>query len=337
MSQSAPAPATPQEHILGVVTAFWQSRALAVAAELELADLVADGPVLVDILAATTKTDALSLFRVMRALESIGIFTQVSPRVFANTPTSEVLRKNVPGSVWALVRLQLSTDFGKRYEAWADLLGSIRTGKSAYDRVNGYSLWQFLRSNPDKATIFNEAMRSYGAIVTPAVTGACDWSRFPVIADIGGGIGSQLVDIVNAYPSCRGILFDQPEVVATAIPHDRIERTGGDFFKTVPPGADAYILRLVIHDWADSEASAILTSIRRVIKPDARLMLMENVLPDTPEFAFGKWGDLLMLIMSGGRERTAAEYGELYAHTGFELQEIIPTPSQLSIIIGRPK
>ena len=332
---SATAVPTPQDQILGMVTGFWQSRALAVAAELELADRLADGPLSVDVLAAKTKTDALSLFRVMRVLESSGVFTQVSPRVFANTPASDCLRKDVPGSQWAFVRLVLSKDMGE-YDGLGALMDSVQTGQISFDRVFGCSYWQFLRRNPDKWAIFNEAMRSFSVAITPAVTASYDWSRFRVIADTGGGIGTQLVDILKAHPSCRGILYDQPDVVAGAIPHDRVEPIGGDFFESVPAGADAYILRWIIHDWAEPEAIKILKNVREAMKPDARLVLLETVIPESAESTLGKSMDLVMLTLVGGRERTANEYSELYAKAGFQLEQIIPTPSPLSIIVGRP-
>ena len=141
-SPTAPAAPAPHEHILNIVMGFWQSRALAVATELELADFLADGPLPADTLASRTKTDASSLYRLMRVLESIGVFKQVSPRVFANTPASECLRKNVPGSQWASVRTILSVGYGQ-YEAWAGLLGSIQTGKIAFDQIFGCSYWEW--------------------------------------------------------------------------------------------------------------------------------------------------------------------------------------------------
>jgi hypothetical protein len=335
MTQTIKAAASPQDQIVSLVAGFWQSRALAVAAELELADLLAEGSLSLDILAEKTKTDSLSLFRLMRALESIGIFMQVSPRVFANTSISVLLRKDVPGSQWAWVRTVLSDDLGQ-YAGWKGLMGSVQTGKMTFAEILGCDYWQYLQNKPDKWAIFNEAMRSVSAAVTPAVTASYDWSRFRVIADIGGGIGTQLVDILDANPACQGILFDLPEVVATAIPHNRVERIGGDFFKSVPGGADAYILRWVIHDWAEPEAVAILKNVRQAVKQEARLVLLETVLPETAEFTFGKWVDLLMLTILGGRERTATEYSELYGKAGFELEQIVTTPSPLSsIIIGR--
>src|SRR5579862_9546709 len=220
---TAMAPSVPAAHeqIYGIILGYWQSRALAVAAELELADLLVEGPLSVDALAVKSKTDPSSLFRLLRALASIGVFRRASPRVFCNTPASECLRKSVPGSQWAIVRLSLSRGEGQ-FEGWAGLKESVETGQVAFERSHGRNYWQFLQSNPAQWAIFNEGMRSVSAPLTPAVTAACDWGRFPVIADIGGGIGSQLIDILDAYPSSRGILFDQPDVIKGSIPHDRV-------------------------------------------------------------------------------------------------------------------
>ena len=187
----------------------------------------------------------------------------------------------------------------------------MKTGAVAFEKLHGYSWIEFLRRNSQKLAIFNEAMRSLSAAITPAVTASCDWSRFPVIADIAGGIGTQLVSILDAHPSCRGILFDLPQMIAQAIPHERIEHIAGDFFSSVPGGADAYLLRWIIHDWAEPQALAILRNIRKAMKPEARLVVVESVVPDTPGFDLGKWMDVSMLVMTGGRERTAAEYAQL--------------------------
>lgn len=327
---------TPLDDIVAIIRGFWASRALCVAAELDLASLLAAGPQSVSELAARTSTHAQSLFRVMRALESIGIFTQVSPRVFANTPSSELLRRDVPGSQWAFVRMLLSADMGQ-YDAFGALLSSVRDGKPCFEQVHGCSGWEYYRRHPEKGAIFNEAMRSGSAVISPAVAAAYDWKKFPVIADIAGGIGSQLVAILDAHPSVRGILFDQPQVVANAIPHTRIECIGGDFFKNVPAGADAYTLRWIIHDWPDAESIAIMSNIRKAMTPDSRLVLIEEIVSETPELTWAKWLDLQMLVGPGGQERTVAEYNALFAQSGFELETIVPTPAGSSLIVARPR
>ena len=180
-------------------------------------------------------------------------------------------------------------------------------------------------------------MRSLTSPMTPAVTSAYDWSRFPIIADIGGGIGTQLVDILDAHPGCRGVLFDMPEVVSTVIEHDRVERVGGDFFTDVPVEADAYIFRNIIHDWNDERSVSILKTLRKATRPNARVMILEWVLPDTSEFHLGKWSDMIMMASVCGRERTRGDFEKLFNEAGFVLEEIVPTESMFSIVIGRPK
>ena len=333
--RTSPAP-SPQEHILEIMSGLWKSRAMAIAAEFELADLLAEGPLSIDVLAERTKTHASSLFRLMRALEGIGLFMQVAPHVFANTPTSTAMRRNVPGSQWAFIRTILSTGFGQ-YDSWAEVKYSVETGKTGFEKLYGVGPWDFFTTRPEIWAIFNDAMRAASAAISPAVAVAYDWKNFPVIADIGGGVGSQLVAILDTHPSVHGILFDAPPVVAQAIPHDRIERISGDFFKSVPAGADAYTMRWIIHDWPDEQSIAILKNIRKAMKPESRLVLIEEIIPETPELSWAKWLDLHMLVVAGGRERTAAEYKNLYGKSGFDLEQIIPTSAGSSLIIGRPR
>ena len=178
-------------------------------------------------------------------------------------------------------------------------------------------------------------MQALSASISPSVTASYDWARFPVIADIGGGVGSQLLSILDAHPSCRGLLFDQPQVVEQAPQHSRMERIGGDFFKEVPVKADAYLLRWIIHDWADADAIRILQNVRKAAAPDARLLVVDFVIPETAAVDAGKWMDVNMLVMAGGCERTAAEFRALYEKAGFELEQIVHTPSPLSIVVGK--
>jgi hypothetical protein len=325
---------SPQEQVLGLFTGIVQGRCLVAAAELGLADALAKGPLSVDAIAAQTSADADNVFRLMRALETIGIFKQVSSRVFENTPISECLRKDVPGSQWAILQI-LAPGWGA-WEGYGEMLATLRTGKTALFETWGYDLWEHYRRHPEQWTVFNEAMRSMTTPMTPAVTAAYDWSRFPVIADVGGGIGTQLVDILNAHPGCRGVLFDQPEVVSRAIEHDRVERVGGNFFEKVAVEADAYIFRNIIHDWNDERAVSILKTLRKTTKPKARVMLLEWLIPDTSDFSFGKWTDITMMTAVGGRERTRGDFETLFRNSGFVLEEIVPTKSMFSIVVGRP-
>jgi len=304
------------------------------AAEMELAEQLTSGPLSVDELASRANAHAPSLFRLLRALETVGVFKQVSPRVFANTPESELLRKDAPGSLWARIWGPVACGM---YQAWVEFPNSIRTGRSAFELAHGCGFWEFLRCDPLREMAVVRGMGDMQAAQTPAVTAAYEWGRFPVIADIGGGVGSQLVDILNANSSCKGVLFDRPEALARAIPHERVKCVAGDFFESVPFGADAYILRSVIHDWSDQEASAILKNVRAAAKPDSRAFLVERIVPETAEYSFTKWIDLHMLAYFGGQERTAGEYRRLLEDAGFEVEQIIPTDAGIDLIVSRPR
>jgi hypothetical protein len=305
-------------------------RALAVANELELAEMLAAGPVNLPALAHKTGTHEDSLFRLMRALASLSIFEQVATGFFANSRASEFLRNRGSASAWK--------DFRKvppgGPEGWEGLLTSVRNGRTVYENAHGCSIWEYLRRSPDRWTIFNRKMRAISASMTPAVVLALDWSRFPIIADIGGGGGPQLADILNAHTGCAGILFDYPEVLEGAIRHSRIDYAGGDFFHGVPPGANAYVLRNVLHDWAEPEIFTILARIREAMRPASRLIVVEIILPDKSGFDLGYWSDLSMLTLSGGRERNAVEYRALLKQAGFEVEKTIRTSSPQSILIA---
>lgn len=328
--------ANPQEQILGIVNNHWQSCCVGAAAQLEIADALADGPLHVDVLAERTETHAPSLYRMLRALESTGIFMQSEPGIFANTPASDCLRRNLPGSNWAWIRFTLCSG-APVFEGWRGLMLSLKNGRPGYDQVTGENAWEHMQSNPETYTIFNQAMRDLSSSISPAVAEALDWRQYPVIADIGGGIGSQLVSILDTHPSCRGVLFDQANVVAEAPEHDRIDCVGGDFFEAVPIQADAYVLRWLLHDWSDEESVAILANVKKVAGPNSRLMLIESVIPETPEFDMGKWMDLNMMMMATGKERTAAEFRDLLDQAGFALEEIVDTASSLSIVVAKVK
>jgi hypothetical protein len=325
----------PHEQIFSLILGFWQGRALAVATEMGLAELLADGPLDVDDLARRANADALALFRLLRALESIGIFSQVSPNVFSNSATSECLRKGVPGSQRSLVLSSFSRGNGQ-FEGWASLEHSVRTGTQSLEKVFGVDFWEFGRQHAEAGALFNDSLRAASEAMTPAITAAFDWSQFPLIADIGGGIGTQLVSILDATPTSKGILFDQPHVASKSLSHDRMQTVGGDFFAAVPTGADAYVLRWILHDWSDAKATEILGLLGRSLKPTARLILVEFVIPEGPGFDFSKWADLQMMILVGGRERSESEYRSLLRASGFDLEEIVATATPLRLLVARP-
>ncbi len=325
---------SPEMQMLGIVNNFWQGQCAGAAAELLIADHLADGPLHIEELARQTGTHAQSLYRVLRALESTGIFRQTEPQVFANTALSECLQRDRPGSNWAWIRLTLSSG-ALVFEGWRGLAHSIREGTPGLDAVTGMHDWEYLQKHPEMQTIFNAAMRDLSASISPAVAAAYDWGRFDVIADVGGGIGAQLSSILAHHSAPKGMLFDMPEVVAQAPENSRMETVGGSFFEPLGFAADAYMLRWVMHDWPDDRCIEILGHIKDAAPSGARLMVVESVIPETSGFDMGKWMDVNMMVMSNGRERTKTEFTDLLGQAGFEIEEIVPTASPLSIIVAR--
>lgn len=327
---------TPHEQILSITLGYWRANALGVATQLSLADLLAKEPLRVEELANQTGANADALFRLLRALESIGIFTQVDPRTFANTAVSELLRKDHSDSQAPGVLHLVGKGHGC-YEAWNEFEHTIMTGESAFPRIYGCDYFEFLRNNSPASEAMSQTMRALSNVITPAVTAAYDWGRFQKIADVGGGIGTQIVSILDAFPQSKGILFDQPHVIAEAITHERLETIRGNFFESAPADADAYLLRWVLHDWSDERAAAILRTVRSSMKPSATLILAELLIPEGEKNGFSEWTDLHMMVMfEGARERTRTEFRKLLATEGFELEHVVPTDSSVTLLIAKP-
>jgi hypothetical protein len=330
--------------VLQITNAYQASRAVHVAAALGIADLLVDGPRPVSELAAATRTDPAALYRLLRGLASVGVFQEVGDGgpdgSFALTPPAEYLRSDTPGSVrnWAVL-------MGRPYyqETWAHLETSIRSGGPAFREVHGVTPWEYRVSRPDESAIFDAAMTGLSSAATGAITWAYDFSGIETLVDVGGGHGEVLAAILTANPGLRGTLFDQPHVVAGAPAlleragvSDRCEVVGGSFFESVPAGAGAYLLKSIVHDWADEPAIRILRTCRAAMLPTSRLLLVEMMVapPNEPDRA--KLGDLNMLVMHGGRERTADEFRELLAEAGLRMTRIVTTTSPSSIVEGVP-
>ena len=329
----------PPAPLLQMMTGYWVSQALYVAAKLGIADLLADGPVDCEDLAAATDTHAPSLQRVLRALASVGVFTEVSPGSFALTPLAELLRSETPGSMRALAIMYAE----EQYRAWGELLHSVRTGEMAFDHQFGMGYFEYLAQHPEADRVFNEAMTGWTHQLVGAVVDAYDFSPFKTVVDVGGGYGALLAAILRSNPSTRGILFEQPHVVASAEEQlaaaevaDRCTFVGGDFFAAVPSGGDAYVLSQILHDWDDERCVAILGQCRRAMPDHGKLLVVELVLPEGDEPFLGKWLDLHMLVLLGGRERTAAEYDTLFRAAGFKLARVVPTPPGPSVVEAIP-
>lgn len=315
-------------------------QAIHVAAKLGIADLVAKAPATADELARTTRSNASALSRLLKFLTSVGIFSEDSSGRFLQTPLSDVLRSDHPQSVRGTALLFGS---GLLWKAFGELSTTIATGEPAFHRVFGTSVFEYLGTHPEEAAIFNAGMTSVSSIELPSVVAAYDFSGFTRIMDVGGGEGALLHGILSANPKLRGILFDQPSVVAGAVSlrkgpiADRCEIVGGDFFQTVPSGADAYLMRVVIHDWNDDDALKILKNCRRAIPAHGKLLLVESVLKTRNQPDPGRFNDIAMLAMApGGRERTEAEFTKLLGDAGFVLTRVLPATALTSIVEARP-
>ena len=326
-----------------MVTGYYVSRAIYVVAKLGIADHMSEGPCRVDDLAAATGTHAPSLKRVLRLLASVGVFTEEADSRFALTPIGACLRAGVPGSMRAAALLF----GGVTQQAWGDLQRSVETGEPAFRRVFGMDSFDYMAQHPDEAANFDAAMADFTKRIATAVVAAYDFSPFNRIVDVGGGNGALLAGILKANSSLAGVLFDLPQVADRAIAPmrelglaDRCEIVGGDFFKAVPGGGDAYLLKHVIHDWNDERAGEILRSCRRAMGEKAKLLILEGVYPpridQSDESRGAAANDVNMLVCTGGRQRSEAEFRNLYEAAGFSLTRILPTETPVKVIEGVP-
>jgi hypothetical protein len=319
----------PVESLLQLAAGYYVSRALHAVAELGVADALDDAPQPAAALAARTAAHAGALDRVLRLLAQHGVF-EYDHGVVSHTPHSRMLRQDHPQSLRSLVRMFGLPGF---WNAVGELGSAVRTGAPSADRALPGGVWGYLKQNPDASRIFGEAMTGKAQGHIAGVLGVYDFSRFGVVADVGGGHGHLIQAIVAAAPTVQGVLFDQPQVVAEApvAGADRLRVVGGDFFRDPLPEADAYILMEVIHDWDDDASRRILGAVRRAARPGATLLLIEALLPDGSGPNWPTTLDIVMLVI-GGRQRTLREYADLLRDTGFELGRDIDTQAGISII-----
>ena len=318
------------------------SEAIHVAAVLGVADLLADSPKTVEELAAATEVTAPSLRRVMRALASFCIFLQDSSGRFALAPMGEFLKRDLAGSLHAAALFFGGED---GVSAVRLFLECVKTGETVTQKLSGLSSFDWLLSDPERTKLFNAVMTAFATLHFTGVPEAYDFSKVTKIVDVGGGHGKMICEILKRNPGMEGILFDLPHAfqggqrtVALAGLVDRCEVVSGDFFVSVPTGADLYLLSRVIHDWDDEKAVAILKVVRRAIAPHGRLILLETMLRPAGSTVYPVLSDLNMLLLTGGCERTEAEYLALYRAAGFELTKAVLTksPTGTTVIEGKP-
>jgi len=328
----------PSVRLRRMIDGFQASQAIHVAATLDIADFLGDGERGVEELAADTGTRAEALYRLLRALASIGVLSEGADARFALTELGQGLRSDSaePQGEWARL-------IGRPYfwETWGHLSYSIQTGENAFlDLHEGMRVWEWRAQHPEESAIFDGAMMGTSRAVAQHVLAAYDFGQFGLVADIGGGNGAFLAAMLTKNRKTRGIVFDQPHVVVRADATfeaagvaDRGESVGGSFFESVPSGADAYVLKAILHDWEDQECVGILETVREACG-GAKLLVIEWVVGEPNTDPRSKFSDLNMLVMPGGRERTAAQWRALFKASGFQLTAIVPSAAGQSVIEG---
>lgn len=327
--------------LIEMIGASWMSQVTCVAAELGISDLLASGPKRVDDLARATQCHRPALHRLMCALVSLGLCVERENDSFELTFLGSLLRSDVPFSVraWAIW-------WGKyEWPVWGSLLHSVQTGQGARKLVTGFDAYDYLQRDVQAAAIFNRAMTDITQLVAREVVRVYDFSGLKRIVDVGGGHGELLAAVLQAHPDVRGVLFDLPHVIDGAKSRkglqDRCELIAGDFFASVPSGADAYVLKGVLHNWHDERSSAILRNCRRELSPDGKVLIVERIMPACIEASIEHRAviraDLNMLVGPGGRERTESEFRDLLAASGFEMRRLFPTAVGFSVIEAIPE
>jgi hypothetical protein len=323
-----------------LINGYQLSQALHVAANLGVADELRDGPKSYDALAQACGAHPASLYRLLRALASAGLFRETSNKEFSLTPLGVCLTNDAPGS-----RRNYARWIGTpgQWRSWGNLLHSIKSGESATRFTHGMDAWTYRMQNPEERAVFDSAMTGNSRSDAQAVLEAYDFSKFGCVVDVGGGQGLLLKEILLACPAIRGVLFDQPQVVASADQvlasaglAPRCQIVAGSFLESVPEHGDVYVMKAILHDWDDRAAIDILRTCRRAMSLTATLVVIEQVIGPPNEIAEGKFSDLNMMIQYGALERTGQEFHDLLKSAGFVMTEIIPTRSPLSIVVGQP-
>lgn len=329
----------PPAVMLTLITGRWVSHMIYVAAKLELADRLRHGPRTVEELATEAEVQASALYRVLRALASVGVFAETKGKRFKLTPLAITLQKAVPNSLHAAALF-----WEEKYmeEAWAQLLHGVKTGEIPFLKAHGVSLFEHLEKHPEDFKIFGATMTSISFMENPAITAAYKFSGVPMLVDVGGGNGSLLSTILKANPKLKGVLFDLPSVRTRAMQDRHLTAKGiaerctlesGDFFEAVPKGGDAYIMKRVLHDWDDERCTKILANCCAAMNKKGKVLVVESVILPGNDPDLGKLRDIQMLVI-GGRERTKQEFAILFREAGLKLTRVVPTKCSLSIVEG---
>jgi hypothetical protein len=328
--------AGPPPHVvlMQMVMGVWVAQIASAVAQLNVADNIARGKVSVDELAAECAANPDALYRLLRAAASVGLCVETAPRHFALTPIGDALRADAHHSMRDFVVAETARG---HWLPWGRLVDAVRRGGPMTEEVLGVSAWEYYAQNIDEGHCFARAMGNLSTIVSEDVARVYDAGDVKRIVDVGGSEGMLLRGLLARVPGAKGVLFDRPEIVEGVSLADRIEVVGGDFLTEVPAGGDLYLLKSILHDWPDEQCETIVSNIHRAAAPDSRLLVVEMTLPDGPAGAPSPVPlmDMNMLVMLGGRERTASEFGALLMRCGYAVERIVPTPGPFSVIEAR--
>ncbi len=323
--------------LLSLISGEWIAKSIYTAAELDIAGYLMEGPKTVQELAKLTQCHEENLYRLLRMLASLGIFHEKEGRIFLNTATGELLAKTHPQSLRSLILFYKE----EISQSWHQLSDCIRQGKPAFDLTHGESIFNYFRAHPKSAAHFNAAIKEKSKAVINACMKAFDFGRFKSVYDIGGGTGHFMNSLLKTFPHIRGVLYELPEVISDAktpiVNFERCSLIPGDFFKTIPTGGDAYILKSVLHDWTDKAALKILENCYQSMTDQARLIIVEPLMTSANLKDPAKVMDIYTMATSGGRERTLLDFKNLLDQAGFCIESTIPTDTEFYLIEARKK
>ncbi len=328
----------PLMQVLQMMNGFWMTQCIGVAAQLGVADHLIEGAQKVETLAESLNVNTQALYRLLRALASAEIFSETADRQFQLTPMAECLRSDAPNSIRGLAIWSGSEPI--HWQMWGNLLYSVKTGKPAFEQIAGMPIFAYTSQNPEFAAVFDQAMTSASAMFNPAIVHAYDFSAVKTLVDIGGGRGAFLAAILQANPHLNGIVYDMPHVIEGAKSYletlglqHRCQAVGGSFLDSVPEGGDAYILKNTLTNWDDEHAIQILKNCYRAMPQGGKLLMAQSVIAPGNQPDLGKFTDLeMLLVTTGGRERSAAEFQQVLSAAGFQLARILPTQCPSSLI-----
>ena len=316
-------------------------QAVAAATKLDIPDILESGAKSADEVAAKAKTDAGATYRLMRALASLGVLERHADGRFTNTAVGDLLRENAPGGLKYMFHGE--TDH-VHWLSWERVVDAVKTGLPRPKAVFGVPAFEYYGKHVEEGEQFGRAMQNVSNFAAAAVLEAYDFSGIRTIMDVGGGNGSMALAILRNYPEMKAKVVDLPyiepqakQTIQAAGAASRCEFQPSDFFHSVPPGADLHVLKFILHDWNDQECSQILRHCRDALNPGGRILIVEMLVPEDIRPDFVMLMDLNMLVMTGGRERTATEFEKVLNDAGFEMARVIPTKSPFALIEGRPR